>query len=121
MFQECLFIIRISQRALIFLAYVWVTLGLGGCSSTNWEFIAHMNQPRSGHTATRLNDGRGTVVGGFNANGVLNTAEIFDPTAKTWTMVGSMREPRLGTPRHSCRTEPCSWPEGRRAWIIRLR
>ncbi|MGQ0551781.1 MAG: Kelch repeat-containing protein [Planctomycetota bacterium] len=49
-------------------------------------------QPRTGHSATLLNDGRVLVVGG--ADEVLgeptNTAEIRDPVTGVWTAVGNL-------------------------------
>ena len=67
-----------------------------GCASQYWQFVGHMTMPRVGHTATRLNDGRVLVVGGYNKdNGVLASAEIFDPTTQTWSLTGSMHIARF--------------------------
>ena len=58
-----------------------------------------MNVPRSGHVAIVLQDGRVLVAGGTTSGGVVtNTAEIYDPTAKsTWTNVtGGMVDARSG-------------------------
>ncbi len=94
MFLKSLLSQRLSRQILLFLMYLGIISALNGCTSTHWEFTTRMHQPRSGHTATRLLDGRVLVVGGFNDTGVLNTAEIFDPATKTWTMVAAMRVPR---------------------------
>lgn len=61
-----------------------------------WMAAGEMNENRSGHTATRLADGRVLVAGG-NANGVhdyLVSAEVFDPTTRSWTKAASMATPR---------------------------
>ncbi len=50
--------------------------------------VAAMNAARSGHTATKLKDGRVLVAGGADANGAaLASAEIFTPQTGTWTTV----------------------------------
>lgn len=90
-------------RSLNYLVWIGFILSFTGCASTHWEFTARMKQPRSGHTATRLSDGRVLVVGGFNDTGVLNTAEIFDPATKSWIMVAAMR---VGRARHTATLLP---------------
>jgi len=45
--------------------------------------------PRSHHAAARLAEGRVLVVGGLLPDGTTTpTAELFDPAASTWTLVG---------------------------------
>jgi hypothetical protein len=47
-------------------------------------------------TATRLNDGRVLVVGGFDPAGAASgNAEIYDPTAATWSTTGLLTTPRV--------------------------
>lgn len=70
--------------------------------TSTWADIAPMNEPRALHTATLLPDGRVLVAGGAgqwsggasNARktniAIVQTAEIFDPTAGTWTYTGKM-------------------------------
>ncbi len=48
---------------------------------------------RSGHTVTRLADGRVLVVGG-NTSRAAETAEVFDPATGTWTLVDAPNMPR---------------------------
>ena len=49
-----------------------------------------MNVERSGHTATRLSDGRVLVAGGANGTGALNESEIYDPVSATFSTAGNM-------------------------------
>jgi hypothetical protein len=58
---------------------------------------AAMNAPRSGHFAVALSDGRvlvggGTTSGGGNAN----SAEIYDPSADSWTLTNPLTTARTG-------------------------
>lgn len=53
-----------------------------------WTNTAPLHEARSGHTATRLPNGKVLVVGG---NGD-NTAEIYDPVAKTWSFVADLND-----------------------------
>jgi len=56
-----------------------------------------MGVPRGGHTMTQLADGRGLIVGGYDAEGKFqSSAEIFDPETNTFTATGSMAIGRVG-------------------------
>jgi uncharacterized repeat protein (TIGR01451 family) len=50
---------------------------------------------RRGHTATSLPDGGVLIAGGENGSGVLNSTEIFDPTAGTFSLGGNLNSPRV--------------------------
>ena len=55
--------------------------------------VGNLSYPRSdGHRATLLSDGTVLVTGGTNPNtgGYVAQAELYDPTARTFTTVGSM-------------------------------
>ena len=84
----------------------------GGSSSTSTTPTAELFNPDTGtysvlpsmgtrryfHTATRLNDGRVLIVGGsYGAldSGANATAEIYDPTSKTFSPVAPMAKARL--------------------------
>ncbi len=62
-----------------------------------------MTAAREGHTATLLSDGRVLVTGGCNnaesgkvvCDTFLSTAEIYDPTANTFTATGDMTTARI--------------------------
>ncbi|MFI5258640.1 MAG: Kelch repeat-containing protein [Candidatus Limnocylindrales bacterium] len=62
--------------------------------ANSWRPAASMLKPRYTDAATLLSDGRVLVAGGWYATSSSdpshNTAEIYDPTANTWTATGSM-------------------------------
>ncbi len=61
--------------------------------------VAQMQSPRSGHTATTLQDGRLLITGGITTTGggATNSAELYDPSANSWTLVsGTMLAARSG-------------------------
>jgi len=53
-----------------------------------------MSVARSEHTATLLNDGRVLIVGGSDAEGYLDLAEIFDPITGKFSTTGKLHAPR---------------------------
>jgi len=66
------------------------TADIYNSSTGQWTSAPYMAFPRYGHTATTLANGKVFVYGGIGTNGVaVNTAEVYDPTANTWTSVAS--------------------------------
>jgi N-acetylneuraminic acid mutarotase len=65
-----------------------------------WTPTGSLQVSRASHTATRLSDGRVLVTGGtdFTGAGINDptrpSAEIYDPATGTWTLTGSMTQPR---------------------------
>lgn len=58
---------------------------------------APLGEPRTTHTATRLQDGRVLLVGGADSAGVVSdTCEIYDPATDTWSPAASMFFGRVG-------------------------
>ena len=58
-----------------------------------------MTTPRANAAAIRLRDGRVLICGGTatgEIGGVLSSAELYDPVARTFTATGSMTAPRTG-------------------------
>jgi hypothetical protein len=53
-----------------------------------------METPGAAHTATLLSNGKVLIAGGFGETGVLDTAELFDPTSTSFSPTGSMTVPR---------------------------
>ena len=71
-------------------------------ASGAWATTGDLANARGRHTATLLNDGRVLVAGGYFAYvGVggpiaVDTAEVYDPAAGTWTETGSLAGARQG-------------------------
>ncbi|WP_437718325.1 kelch repeat-containing protein [Sorangium sp. So ce448] len=61
----------------------------------SWEQLPPMITPRSGHTATLLQDGRVLVAGGHGSGGtvLLREVEVYGPASKTWTPAAPLRSP----------------------------
>jgi hypothetical protein len=57
--------------------------------------VGDMMEPRWGHTATLLEDGRVLITGGGDGLGSA-TAELYDPATRTFAQTGSMLQPRRG-------------------------
>ena len=58
---------------------------------------SNMSTTRYNHTATLLPNGKVLIAGGqtgFPGPGYVNTAEIYDPAARTFTATGNMTAPR---------------------------
>lgn len=54
-----------------------------------WTATGNMNQPRAGHTATLLLDGRVLVTGGWTRYADRRSAELYDPATRTWSATGA--------------------------------
>ncbi len=53
-------------------------------------FATSMNVARASHTATFMPNGKVLVAGGIGSGGTaLNSLEIYDPSANTWTLLGA--------------------------------
>ena len=63
-----------------------------------WAAAATMSEPRYGHMAVRLQDGRVLAAGGwsrdFRTDPAVTSAEIYDPSTDVWTPTGDMNSPR---------------------------
>jgi hypothetical protein len=58
-----------------------------------------MGEPRYGHTAVRLLDGRVLVSGGYPSDepdDAVTSAEVYDPESGTWSATGNMLKPHGG-------------------------
>jgi hypothetical protein len=94
------------------------SIGFGGQA---WTVVGDMLTPRSGQTATLLRNGRVLLAGGIGAQGVLTSAELWNPATGRFTETGSMTTPRV---HHAAALLPDgrvlvsggdSWPENVRA------
>jgi N-acetylneuraminic acid mutarotase len=67
-------------------------------STNTWNNTGSLTTARVLHTATLMANGKVLVVGGTyddgNVSTVLNSAEIYDPAAGTWTSAGSLATER---------------------------
>ena len=91
-------------------AGIALAIGCGGGGSTthppppadSFTVVTNMNSPRSGHTATRLNDGRVLISGGSPGQAPggrtieLATSELFDPASKSFAQSATMAISRFG-------------------------
>ena len=73
-----------------------------GSAVDSFIVVTNMNSPRSGHTATRLTDGRVLIAGGSprvapgGITSVLATSELFDPASKSFAQSATMATSRFG-------------------------
>jgi hypothetical protein len=66
-----------------------------------WSPTGNLNTARCGHTATLLASGKVLVVGGSNGRdcssinpNTLDSAELYDPVTGSWSVTGSLKQPR---------------------------
>jgi N-acetylneuraminic acid mutarotase len=62
--------------------------------SLGWSSAASLTAARDNHTATLLTNGKVLVVGGQNVNGVLSSAELYDPATNSWSSAASLTAAR---------------------------
>jgi hypothetical protein len=67
----------------------------GAARAGDFTATGPMAQPREGHTATRLEDGRVLVAGGRGETET-KSAETFDPATGTWSAAGQLASARRG-------------------------
>src|SRR3954471_23234465 len=65
-------------------------------AGAGFSAVAHMAEARTKHTATKLSDGTVLVTGGDNGSGATLTAEIYDPSSKSWSSAGNLSTARFG-------------------------
>jgi WD40 repeat protein len=74
----------------------WVAMarrqGTTRTTDSSWTMTGSMSTARYSQTATLLPSGKVLVAGGVN--GVLSSAELYDPATGTWTATGSMATAR---------------------------
>jgi len=68
-------------------------------ASGKWTVVDNLHTARYVHTATLLGNGQVLVTGGIGTNGPGNleaSAELYNPTAKSWTVTQSLLSPLIG-------------------------
>jgi uncharacterized delta-60 repeat protein len=74
-----------------------VTAELYEPTGSLWLEAGSMNTARYLHTATLLPDGKVLVaagISGINDSGITNSAELYEPTTRTWIITGSLNRGR---------------------------
>ena len=72
----------------------------GSYVNGTWSTIASMSTPRQYYATNVLPDGRVLVLGGVASDGTfLNTGEIYNPLANTWTSIAPFPESTFGNGR----------------------
>src|ERR1700735_4116433 len=101
-----------NRRYLVALSFL-CAIALGACSAGmsqappvivtnaqgNQVAALAMTTPRANAAAVRLRDGRVLICGGTatgQVGGILASAELYDPAARTFTPTGSTPVPRAG-------------------------
>jgi len=84
-------LLRLSILAAI---YCWSLLTATGAPFT-FSSTGSMAAVREFHTATLLTNGKVLVAGGTNSNGILASAELYDPASGTWSATGSLNTARF--------------------------
>src|SRR5579872_5979401 len=86
-------VLGLLRRSVTLYTTCCVLLIFAGCSS-KWTITGHLNDARSGHTATRLHDGTVLVTGGLTETTVLASTERYSPATGKWTRMAPMNVPR---------------------------
>ncbi|CAF1058745.1 unnamed protein product [Adineta steineri] len=60
-----------------------------------WSVTGNMNNARYLHTASVLSNGKVLVTGGLGNSGMLNSAELYDPSTGIWTTTSNMSVARF--------------------------
>ncbi|MGZ5967888.1 MAG: Kelch repeat-containing protein [Polyangiales bacterium] len=63
-------------------------------ASAHWIATGSMKSARAAHAIVKLPDGKVLVAGGYGNADLLSSAEIYDPTAGTWSDAGTFTSPR---------------------------
>jgi hypothetical protein len=73
-----------------------VTISVAASPDSGWTPTGSLSARRTSHTATLLPNGRVLVAGGFNLQGLLRSAELYDPASRSWSGSGTLFTARSG-------------------------
>jgi WD40 repeat protein len=85
--------------------YFWLSLVLMSCVQASGNIgsirsFLSMNEPRAGHSATLLSNGKVLIAGGCTVQGcesqLTSGAELYDPVRQTFTPTGDLNIARVG-------------------------
>jgi WD40 repeat protein len=63
-------------------------------ATNSWTDVGTLSQPRCGHVAALLSDGRVVVAGGENGEVVLSSVDVFNPVTGLWSQTGNLNVAR---------------------------
>ncbi|OGU23155.1 MAG: hypothetical protein A2X85_13370 [Geobacteraceae bacterium GWF2_54_21] len=88
-------IIRIFLRSAILAAFLLINT-ISMAQGAGFSTVAPLTDYRwSNHTATLLQNGKILVAGGFGSNGILSSAELYDPATNSWAPAGNLSTARM--------------------------
>src|ERR1700733_6086667 len=76
------------------LALLPPTFCRAGAGGDSWTLTGSLNDSRAEHTATLLPDGRVLAAGGFGSAGIVQSAEVYDPSTGMWSFTAPLNHER---------------------------
>jgi len=64
-------------------------------ASGTWTITGSLHTAAAGQSATLLPNGQVLAAGGYGANGLIGSAELYNPLTGKWTVTGAMNQARV--------------------------